>query len=464
MSNTKFLFALIIVEIVIYISFPPILVHDSGGYYQLSQIIFSERFWVEWNFHRQPLFPFLLRCSFFLFGESANSIKLIPFIFGTIGVTYIYKLSYFYIENRKIRYALLLFLILHPYTIIFQNSILLESGIFAFLSAIAFYSIQFLKTNKAIALIKIGIFGALGYYLKSPVLYFTIFTLFLLAVVILLKRTRRLRPVSLIFVSILLLILIISPWKFHPRIQTKEAIAGKIDILQGLIAQGVVGENYLNKIGIEKEYEIVAEEYKNLGTFLSDGYLSIPGFYDLLAAQQRFYTKNPDIVMVDFITIILDNFKKYLIGVRNNILLFSHLSPGVGGATLNLHVFLLEDLSRVDVYEPDPEWIRETVERFQIAIKEGSFLKTLFIFEVYLFRFLIPLIFFHFFFRFFFTLFRKQILEVFFYLLTFVWILFFLLPLSGQERYVVPLTGFFSLTLFISIESIYKFSKKVIQL
>ncbi|TGL99218.1 glycosyltransferase family 39 protein [Leptospira jelokensis] len=464
MNKNYIYFSLILLEIIIFVSFPPIMVHDSGGYYQLSQIIFSDRFWTEWNFHRQPLFPFLLRCSFYIFGESANSIKLIPFFFGIMGIFYNYKLASFYIRNQKIRFSLLFFIAVHPYTIIFQNSILLESGIFAFLSAIVFYSIQYLKAGKSVALFKIGIFGALGYYLKSPILFFSLFSLLSLAVVMLFKKKNAFRPLLTIALSIILLFALVSPWKFHPRIKANETIAGKIDILQGLIAQGVVSDTYLNKIGIKNEYDNVFKEYNQSGVFQADGFLSVPGFYDLLAAQQKFYTTKTESVLLDFFTIIVGNFDKYCKGIKNNILLFSHLSPGEGGATLNLYGFLLEDLSRVDVYEPDPEWIKETVERFQITIKGDSFIRNIFVIEVSIFRFVIPILFFHFFLRFVFSLFHGRILNLYFYMLTFVWVLFFLLPLSGQERYIVPVTGFFTLALFISFEKIYKLSRKVIPL
>lgn len=439
-----------------FLSFSPILTNDSGGYLELADILFTPLFFDEWNFHRTPLFPLSYYFLSKLIGDSVNSVHLTPFLYGIVGILFNYLSARLFFKSKFVSLLFLVFISIHPYTIIFQNTFLLESGIYAFLSAIFYYQILFLKTNRFKNLVFSAILIGFGYYLKSPILVLIVFQ-FLLVCFFVFKIWNSESTVRLVFRVLTIVcipLLIIAPWKFHPIIKEREWKAGSIDILQGLLAQEVFVVDDDRVSDFKTNYLSAIQEKNLFQAQRPDGLLTTREFYPMLAALENHYKEKKSNMLFEFVSIVFKNPKNYFIGLKNNIILFSHLKEGDGGATMILGEFLAMEKAWVDIYHPDPVKMEALKSKYGIEITGNSAMKYYLRLGMIIFRILIPVSFFLLIPIFFWDIWKRNLISI--YALAFLvfWILIFLLPLSGQERYIVPIHGFLFFVFFLKFDDI----------
>jgi 4-amino-4-deoxy-L-arabinose transferase-like glycosyltransferase len=416
---------------------------DSGGYIRLSEIDFHESFYSQWDFYRNPMFPFIYRIISETLGQSANTLILIPFLFGMMGVLLNYWASKMFLKSENAQYLFLAVLSIHPYVIIFQHTFLLETGIFFFISLIFYLILKAIKDENrfqyfmALSFTVIG----LGYYLKSP-LFSLVIPLTLIYCIYAFRKRPYLNDFKLFITKglgfLLIAFLIIAPWKFNNIINEKLQKYSNGDYLIGLIEQAVILPD--DQIITDKKLYLKSiEEATVNGHLKADGILTSSGFYTLLGSILE-NTKN-DKPYLTFLRIVYSNPSGYIKGLYRNLHLMTHVVPGEGGATMNMYSFLIGNESWVNINEVNEEWTYRNKELYTMQMAKGTLKNFIFKGAVYIYSIIIPIAFLIFlismikhYFHFNLALFSLHLLILF-------WMCLFTLTLSGQERYVVPIHG-----------------------
>src|SRR5215467_8564360 len=65
---------------------PILITFDGHWYIRLADILGSSNFWTQWDFLRTPLFPALLKISFFVFGHQALYVITLQASLGFMGI------------------------------------------------------------------------------------------------------------------------------------------------------------------------------------------------------------------------------------------------------------------------------------------------------------------------------------------------------------------------------------------
>jgi hypothetical protein len=230
------------VSILHVLSLPLLVTFDGYWYARLADILGTSQFPAQWDYLRTPLFPILLRLSFWIFGRQALAVSVLQTTFGLTGI---WLLGATLKGLGRVREAAVLVLLLSFYStlVTYEHALLTESGTFFFLAAVLYTLTKSWEepTWRALAL---ACLLALGYYHRSTLLYIAPVVALVYAVTlgrqgawsaVVNRHDQRRASLSVLIVG-LLPFLLAFPWQVNPRVSQR---TGQSVLLYGLVKQGV---------------------------------------------------------------------------------------------------------------------------------------------------------------------------------------------------------------------------------
>lgn len=430
-----------IFQFINFISFVPILVDDSGGYLLLSDIDLSKSFEAQWNYYRTPLFPFIYKLISFIFGKSANTVIIIPFFFGLIGILLNYWSAKILTKSKIYSFIVLCLLMFHPYVIIFQHTFLMETGLFFFISLVHYLVIKSIEIPHKLDLniFLAYVFAGIGYYLKTPLFYLIIpLTIGYLFIIYIQKgKDNIIKHLSKILIFLFITNLIIYPWNGNEIVKENSKKNFPVHIYIGLVEQAVIKPEDPLIVDKNKYINLINECSENNILFV-DGTQSCGEFSRVVDSIVENNSKN---TIITFFRVILSNPKGYLKGFLNNIILMMHLKNVKSESAMNLVHFLKGEETWNSIKERNQVWVDDVKQNYLIIIKKGK-VKNLFMQLLqYTYLIMIPLFFIVFFISLITSIIKFKLNNIILHLFALFWISLFLVTLAGQERYFFPVHG-----------------------
>jgi len=222
----------------------PILVTSAGYWYaRLAEILGTSRFVSEWDYLRTPLFPTLLKVSFWIFGRQALAVAVLQSAFGFGGIWLLGAALKGL--GRQLEAAFVMPLLsFYPTLVSYEHSLLTEVGTFFFLAAILYVLTAPVRSPVRRAFELAGLI-TLGYYHRSSVLYVSTVVAAVYSVSLwsqgtishrAQERTRLRRTAAVLIVGVLPFLLAF-PWQRNRRVSER---IGQSVLLYGLLKQGVL--------------------------------------------------------------------------------------------------------------------------------------------------------------------------------------------------------------------------------
>ena len=115
------------------IALPMLMTYDGGDYVKLG-LTWPQCFPDSWDFGRTPLYPLMLRVSFWLFGRQSVAAIIPTVLFGLVGTWALASAVRRF--AGKLSVAVIVVLTLYPTLIVYEHSVLTEAGSFMFLALI----------------------------------------------------------------------------------------------------------------------------------------------------------------------------------------------------------------------------------------------------------------------------------------------------------------------------------------
>lgn len=151
------------------LSLPLLVTYDGLGYIDLSRVLFSSRFPHDWVQFRAPLFPLVLKLTFFALGTNPMAAIFIPSamaLAGTLVLAWAIRRS----AGPTIAGACFLLVLFYPTLITYEHAVLTEAGTFFFVSLLCALAIQGRGSLWRQA-ITIAAVIAIGYYWRQSIIY-----------------------------------------------------------------------------------------------------------------------------------------------------------------------------------------------------------------------------------------------------------------------------------------------------
>jgi 4-amino-4-deoxy-L-arabinose transferase-like glycosyltransferase len=156
------------VSVIHAVSLPILVTFDGYWYARLAEALGTPRFSGEWDYLRTPLFPALLKCSFWLLGRRALTVIAVQTALGFAGICLLG--AALRRLGRTIEAALAIVLLsVFPTLIAYEHALLTETGTFFFL-ALALYVGTAPARRPAWRTAGLIVVIALGYYERSTLL------------------------------------------------------------------------------------------------------------------------------------------------------------------------------------------------------------------------------------------------------------------------------------------------------
>jgi hypothetical protein len=225
------------------ISLPILVTFDGYWYAKLAEIVGTARFAAEWDYLRTPLFPILLKLSFWLFGRQPLGVIALQSAFGFGGICLlgatVKRLG------RPVEAAIVVLLLsLFPTLVTYEHALLTEAGTFFFLSLLL-YVMTAPVSNPHRRVAELAGVLALGYYHRSSLLYLSPAVALVYVVASWKQReadhTLQRRTNGRIFVEalavLLLPFLLAYAWQRNPRVAERTGLSV---LLYGLAKQAVI--------------------------------------------------------------------------------------------------------------------------------------------------------------------------------------------------------------------------------
>jgi 4-amino-4-deoxy-L-arabinose transferase-like glycosyltransferase len=451
----------IIFSVIHLISLPLFVFYDSLNYYKLSKIILHPDLWMkEWYFLRTPLYPISLLISFKILGENSLSIIFLNSLLCLTGIILLSKIIKQELSSYFAGISILI-LLFFPLLIAYEHTMLMESGLFFFLSLFTFLLlIQFKSKWIVFKIISLIISITIGFYWKPNLLYL-IFPVSIIYIYnnILDKGIKNLFNIKSILsvVCILLFpILLAYPWNRLEIVKN----SNRGFILAGSLMQAIIQHDHFLVNNFKDDYlEAINSKKLENDNLPPAGIIATKKFYVMLGKLFENAGSNSSKY---FIEVILANPYGYLKAIKNNITI-ALLYPHEGDETIPVvnAVSVLQDT--IFTAEPSSEYDKPAFINLRnhtgISIIHRIIPK-LMAFYYYLVRFSwLNIIF-----LLIYSLFKKDKLSFTISFLSISYSLMHILPLISSARYLFPamclnLVGLV-MTLNISIRIIRRFKTK----
>ena len=225
------------------ISLPILITFDGYWYAKLAEVLGTSRFAAEWDYLRTPLFPLLLKLSFWLFGWQPLAVCALQSAFGFGGICLLgatIKRS-----GRPTEAAIVVVLLAwFPTLVTYEHALLTEAGTFFFL-ALLLYLTTLPMSHPQWQVAGLVAALALGFYHRSSLLYISPATALVYAVASwkhrettdrTLQRRANRRILGEAVAVLLVPFLLAYPWQRNPSVTLR---AGDV-LLYGLVKQAVI--------------------------------------------------------------------------------------------------------------------------------------------------------------------------------------------------------------------------------
>jgi hypothetical protein len=225
------------------ISLPVLITFDGYWYARLAEVLGTPRFTAEWDYLRTPLFPMLLKLSFWLFGRQPLAVCALQSAFGFGGICLLgatLKRS-----GRPVEAAIVVVLLsCFPTLVTYEHALLTEAGTFFFLAFLLYVAVLPQSHPQRQVAILVGAL-ALGFYYRSSLLYISPALALVYAVARWTRREtdhawqwRTSRRILAETLAVLLVpFLFAYPWQHNPRVTER---TGQSVLLYGLVKQAVI--------------------------------------------------------------------------------------------------------------------------------------------------------------------------------------------------------------------------------
>ncbi len=224
------------------ISLPILVIFDGYWYAKLAEIVGTARFAAEWDYLRTPLFPILLKLSFWLFGRQPVAVFALQTAFGFGGICLLG--ATLKRLGRPVEAAIVVLLLsFFPTLVTYEHALLTEAGTFFFLALLLYVMTAPVSRPQRLVAELVGVL-ALGYYHRSSLLYISPVVALVYAVAswkqreadhALHCRTNR-RIFGEALAVLLLPFLLAYPWQRNPRVTKRTESV----LLYGLAKQVVI--------------------------------------------------------------------------------------------------------------------------------------------------------------------------------------------------------------------------------
>jgi len=266
---------------------PPFFSYDSMQYAHLARVLFSPSFPVGWDLQRAPLFPLLLRVSFFLGGDQPQAAILPGILFGLAGILLLGSITK-RVAGGTYAGVVILLLSAYPYLVSYEHIPLTEIGTFFFLTLLVriLLSISDISPEHRLSYsipIIISLVLTLGFYHRPTIIYLAPIAALLYLLLLAnpgcsasspvglwrsLKRQRR-------TVVLRVLVIIVLPWLLsYPwtRIADRRMAETKNRVLgYGMAIQAVIPPADTRLGGLVGPYSQAIAEATSGGHFRTEG-------------------------------------------------------------------------------------------------------------------------------------------------------------------------------------------------
>jgi Dolichyl-phosphate-mannose-protein mannosyltransferase len=224
------------------ISLPLLVTTDGYWYAKLAEVFGTARFAAEWDYLRTPLFPILLKLSFWLFGRQPLAVCALQSAFGFGGIwllgATLRRLG------RPVEAAIVVLLLsFFPTLVTYEHALLTEVGTFFFLALLLYVltapgSHPYRRVAELVGVL------TLGYYHRSSLLYISPAVALVYAISSFNERKADQEPQGRtnrrifgeVIIVLVLPLLLAYPWQHDPRVTAR---TGQV-FLYGLAKQAVI--------------------------------------------------------------------------------------------------------------------------------------------------------------------------------------------------------------------------------
>lgn len=263
-----------------FFSYSMTITYDGGHYMSYVDILKGEVSWSAWDIVRGPIFPILIYLGNLLFGETANGLLMISFIWYIFMLFFLYLQLKFVIGANSIRKNLLIIFLIfltifNPIVFGYYHSLLTEYigisfGIFGCFLSIKFLELDW-KTNKKRFLFfgcLITLLGVFAWFLKQPYISTILFPFFISIIIAIFEKKEKTNIVSKVISLIIFFISFFSSLTLWNSFLENKGVNLNSDrnVTKGLGTQLILAIDYFEIIEDERIY---TEEYISSNKFLS---------------------------------------------------------------------------------------------------------------------------------------------------------------------------------------------------
>jgi hypothetical protein len=304
------------------VSLPVLVTFDGYWYARLAEVIGTARFAKEWDYLRTPLFPILLKLSFWLFGRTPLALIALQSAMGFGGIWLLGATLRRWGRTTEAAVTVVL-LSAFPTLITYEHALLTEAGTFFFLALLLYVVTAPVVRPGRRALELAGVL-ALGYYHRSSLLYIAPVVAAVYALSVYQQcatagpvRGRALRRLLGGTMAVALLPFALAyPWERNPQVAERQ----KDVLLYGLVKQAVIADD-------DPAWGAAAPAYREaIERSLINGRLPLSGVQDQLVYPplDALVARVPQAGHL-LIRVVLHNPKRYLGAVLRMSLLFAGL-------------------------------------------------------------------------------------------------------------------------------------------